>query len=349
MSNKINIIPNTITLKTLDGKSSATLAFFGAFRIGETDFFAVHIVEGFDAIFGDVITNYLTVNGGMSLIFQPEYPTDYEFTSNENGALILQPTSETIVNGESNVIAINPGGDVKLGDTSFRWPIRTLNGDHEINGAVDSARLLRMTGAGDVEVTINRNADAPDPTYRLFQNDFFVVQRNTENQVTIVPGHGDVTITNAYTGAEGSISILKEGGQAFVRCLSTNTYEVWGDIPKRMVGNATTLTSFAGSLVIDLSKGNDFIWDLTEDMDTDSITFTNIPEGVTQHILIFIRQPEEPVTMETDAFDNAITFTWFGGVYQPTPVGEAIDEVAFTFHANGKITVKYSNDPVGDE
>lgn len=287
------------------------------------DRFGVHILEAFDAILGDVTADDLLVQS----VSQRNTGDTSQWVSSvdADGNLVFAPDT-----GLEGVLVLNGGGDVTLGLSTFRTQIVTRNADYTLLGNEDKARHVRATKSGSAQaITIQQDSAVADPDTDLFYtNDWLILERATTQTVTLTQGTG-VTITNAYTGATGSIAISHKGGLIMVRRTGANAYSVWGDIPKRKVETVVALASASGVLTIDWSLGTMFTLVLTEDIT--SVVHSNLPSGVGQSIGIRITQHASAAKTITGW---AAGTKWRGGTYAVTATLSAIDEVGLSCHGD---------------
>lgn len=286
------------------------------------DNFGEHIVEGFDAIFGDVRLR----NTGDTSQWLAQVDAD--------GNLVF-----ALDTGLAGTLVLNGGGNVTLGLSTFRTQIVSDSStSYTLKGSENKARLNRFTGSGAVTVTMLADADVVDPTLDLFYtNDWFILERNTTQTVTFSPGSG-VTITNAHTGATGAVAITRKGGQMLVRRTGLNAYVVWGDIAQRRVETVVAVTSSSGVLALDWSLGNVFTCTLTENIT--SITYSNLPSGVFQAArLRLTNHASSPKTVTGYA---AGTKWRDGAAPTMTATNGAIDEIGLDCYGDGTtVLAKY--------
>lgn len=278
------------------------------------DKFAEHIVEGFDAEFGEV----LQTNAADTSTWGSHVDVD--------GNWVFEPES-----GLEAGLILNSGGTVRLGITQY---LTLIQGHDEaaytLIGYSDRARHLRFTCLTDpVVVTIQRDADVGDP-FDLFGNhDWISIERATTQPVTLTQGTG-VQIMNARTGVIGNIALPFKGAVVMLRRTGLNAYLALGDVPARHVETVIPLTSASGVLTIDWSLGNMFTLTLTENIT--SVVFSNLPSGAGQPINIRITQHASSAKTIT-GWPAGMKFR--GGTYQVTADLGAIDVLGAYCYGDG--------------
>lgn len=296
------------------------------------DRFGVHILEAFDAILGDVTADDLQVqavsqrNTGDTSQWITEVDPDGNFVIDHD-------------TGTEGALVLNGGGDVTLGLSTFRTQIVTRSADYTLLGNEDKARHVRATKSGSSQaITIQQDSAVSDPTTDLFfTNDWLLLERATSQAVTLTQGTG-VTITNAHTGATGSLAITHKGGVALIRRTGANAYSVWGDIPQATSYPVITLTSSGGAATMDWTLGDVFAITLTENT---TITHANLSTDCAQNKQLFVTQDSD--TAKT--LDFAGTSRWpSGGEYAATTDLSSTDELSLTNRGDGAtVYYKYTN------